>query len=487
MSWCHPDISLGDLMQLIQGFVDILILANGYQSSGLPAVWDAPSIKKAVRWGLFFQDVFKRINDSCHFDNSMKELDAALRNLMSNPFCPQGLVHLTSTSLSKARDLVIECLVQSHIMGAKHLTSLLTAVIEMDVTDLNGTWNANSTVFTDILMLQMESLNLVSMDRGNFVNTRAASTARTSTISGVSRVGSCNPAMPEPMDSYSFPLHSCFLIHEILQRQASILCITSAETGLDSILKLFMTENMLVPEKNSLEGKPSTGNSPKIMSELFLWSQWRTRSLSYLADNRTIRMLSGANLIFSTPKAHWFQVLYQLKVSSDANNDHLLEIMEISLLGFISSRWTNLIGQFMSHSCDYRTISEQYSVLHCVLQENTQCAHSKMEALSSKEKDILDCMTTFLDCHYQKLWLLPPVLVAAAIPSWSILFRAFWNELNKRFVGASSDVRCYDCGQDGKEHIDYWVSRTSAICCAAPESSLIRGYLFRQYRIGYKR
>ncbi|RRT64295.1 hypothetical protein B296_00012591 [Ensete ventricosum] len=89
MSWCHPDISLGDLMQLIQGFVDILILANGYQSSGLPAVWDAPSIKKAVRWGLFFQDVFKRINDSCHFDNSMKELDAALRNLMSNPFCPQ--------------------------------------------------------------------------------------------------------------------------------------------------------------------------------------------------------------------------------------------------------------------------------------------------------------------------------------------------------------------------------------------------------------
>ncbi|XP_064955488.1 uncharacterized protein LOC135607506 isoform X3 [Musa acuminata AAA Group] len=420
MSWCHPDITLGDLMQLIKGFVDILILANGYQSSGLPAVWDAPSIKNAVRWGLFFQD---------------------------------GLVHLTSTSLSRARDLVIECLVQSHIMGAKHLTSLLTAVIEMDVNDLNGTWNANSTVYTDILMLQMESLNLVSMDRENFVKTRAASTPSTSKISGVSRAGSCNPAMPEPMD-YSFAHHSCFLIHEILQRQASILCITSAETGLDSILNLFMTEHMLVPEKNSLEGKPSTGNSPKSMSELFLWSQWRSRCLSYLVDNRTIRLLSGANLIFSTPKVHWLQVLDPLKVLSDSINDHLLEIMEISLLGFISSRWTNLIGQFMSHSCDYLTISEQYSVLHCLLQENTQCAHSKMEALSSKEKDILGYMTTFLDCHYHKLWLLPPVLVAAAIPSWSILFRAFWNELNKRFVGASSDVRCYDCGQDGKEHRD---------------------------------
>lgn len=65
------------------------------------------------------------------------------------------------------------------------------------------------------------------------------------------------------------------------------------------------------------------------MSELFLWSQWRSRCLSYLVDNRTVRLLSGANLIFSTPKVHWLQVLDPLKVLSDANNDHLLEIMVI--------------------------------------------------------------------------------------------------------------------------------------------------------------
>ncbi|PPD75092.1 hypothetical protein GOBAR_DD27979 [Gossypium barbadense] len=35
MGWNHPDISLEEMMKLIEGFVDILVLAFGYQSSGL--------------------------------------------------------------------------------------------------------------------------------------------------------------------------------------------------------------------------------------------------------------------------------------------------------------------------------------------------------------------------------------------------------------------------------------------------------------------
>ena len=57
MGWSHPDISLDELMNLVKGFVDILILASGYQSSGLPATWDADNIKKAVQWGIFFEEV----------------------------------------------------------------------------------------------------------------------------------------------------------------------------------------------------------------------------------------------------------------------------------------------------------------------------------------------------------------------------------------------------------------------------------------------
>lgn len=57
MAWSHPDISLDELMSLIKGFVDILILASGRQSSGLPATWDADNIKKAIQWGIFFEEV----------------------------------------------------------------------------------------------------------------------------------------------------------------------------------------------------------------------------------------------------------------------------------------------------------------------------------------------------------------------------------------------------------------------------------------------
>ncbi|WOK98050.1 hypothetical protein Cni_G06760 [Canna indica] len=236
MGWCHPDISLEDLVFLIKGFVDLLILSNGNQTFGLPAVWDAANIKSSVG--------IKRLNGSAHYEDSMKELDAALKDLVSNP---------------------------------------------------------------------------------------------------------------------SFP-----------------------ET------------------------------------------------------KRTSKMLSGAKLIFGAPKIQCLQVFEALKVSPDANSDNLLEILEIQLLGFISGRWTDVIEQFMSHLCDYVPISEQYYFLHCLLQDNFQHAQLCIEALSSKGKDIIGYVATLLDSQYHKIWLLPPVLVTSAIPSWSILFRTFLNEIEKRFAGASS-------------------------------------------------
>ena len=57
MGWVHPDISLEEMVKLTKGFVDILILASGYQSSGRIAHWDAQNIKKIFHWGLFFEDV----------------------------------------------------------------------------------------------------------------------------------------------------------------------------------------------------------------------------------------------------------------------------------------------------------------------------------------------------------------------------------------------------------------------------------------------
>jgi hypothetical protein len=57
MGWNHPDIALEEMVKLTKGFVDILILASGYQSSGRLAHWDPQNIKKAFQWGLFFENV----------------------------------------------------------------------------------------------------------------------------------------------------------------------------------------------------------------------------------------------------------------------------------------------------------------------------------------------------------------------------------------------------------------------------------------------
>ncbi|KAG6489506.1 hypothetical protein ZIOFF_050777 [Zingiber officinale] len=113
-----------------------------------------------------------------------------------------------------------------------------------------------------------------------------------------------------------------------------------------------------------------------------------------------------------------------------------MQIQEISLLGFISCKWIDLIKKFVSHSCDYLPISEQYSLLHRVVEENSKSTHPHIESLSSMEKDIIEYVAALVDSQHHKLWQLPHVLVAA-VPLWAI-----WNDIEKRFVGeASSHIR----------------------------------------------
>lgn len=63
------------------------------------------------------------------------------------------------------------------------------------------------------------------------------------------------------------------------------------------------------------------------LKEFALWNQWKARSLSYLLDKRTIRLVSGAKLIFSAPKVQWLRVFESLKASNEAYNNNLLEII----------------------------------------------------------------------------------------------------------------------------------------------------------------
>jgi hypothetical protein len=50
-----------------------------------------------------------------------------------------------------------------------------------------------------------------------------------------------------------------------------------------------------------------------MIDEFLMWKQWRAKCLSYLLDERTIRVLSRASLIFKAPKEQWMKVFEPLK------------------------------------------------------------------------------------------------------------------------------------------------------------------------------
>ncbi|KAJ0963679.1 hypothetical protein J5N97_028801 [Dioscorea zingiberensis] len=396
MAWPLPGISMDELQARIRGFIDILVLASGYQTSGEAAVWDPENIKRATQWGLFFEEVLGRLHESDDHSSSIEEIDVALLELTKTSLLPQGIASLSSKTLARARDLVLEHLVQRHVLKDEHLLALFRASVEMDVEKL-----------------------------------------------GSERFKAYIATLPSEKDGFGGE-NSGFISQELLKRQASLACLSSVKQGLDVLSKVVM--------RNSLEERvPSGLVSPEkieMLTEQSLWSRWRSKCLSYLLGDRTMRLLSGTNLIFSAPKSQWIRVFEPLKFSGD---DNLLEIMEILLLGFISSRWSLMVEHFMSHSCDLLPISQQYSDIHHLLQENHQSLHVSKESMSSQENEILEYLTLLLRPQLHKLWQLPSVIVAAAIPSWSILCRMYLNELEKQFTGTSS-IRCCDCIQAGKEH-----------------------------------
>jgi hypothetical protein len=57
MAWAHEAVAMAEVLGLVPGFVDILVLAGGRTSSGAPASWRSGDVQKALRWALFFEEV----------------------------------------------------------------------------------------------------------------------------------------------------------------------------------------------------------------------------------------------------------------------------------------------------------------------------------------------------------------------------------------------------------------------------------------------
>lgn len=55
------------------------------------------------------------------------------------------------------------------------------------------------------------------------------------------------------------------------------------------------------------------------------WNMWRTKNMLYLLDKRTIRVVSGASMIFSAPRVQWLQVLERLDISGEGSDDIFIE------------------------------------------------------------------------------------------------------------------------------------------------------------------
>ncbi|XP_068319565.1 uncharacterized protein [Pyrus communis] len=394
MGWRHPQISMEEVVNLIKGFVDILILLSGYQSSGRIAHWDSHNVKKAFQWGLFFEQVFGSFS-SDDYANSVEKLDAVLSEMTSAASFPKGLAHLSSATLAKARRFVLEHLIHTLPLRDVHLRALLTATVEMG--------------------------------------------------DGFTR----------------------YVVQELLRRWSTVSFITSVEAGLDVLSQSVRHSSWSEFDDNLLKEQLKHENAPEIScGSLFrivewllgsmTWNSWKSKNLSYFLDKRTIRLVSGASMIFSAPKIQWVQIFERLNlnISAGSSDDGLCETIELLLLGCITSRWTSLIEHLMSISHDYKNILEQYNEVCNLLHGRSTDLKSKQEATCTKGSDILEYLSGFLGNQMHQLWKVFPVLAAVAIPSWSPLFRLYLSEIQIQFQGDFSTMRCCNCANDKKEHND---------------------------------
>ncbi|KAL5561998.1 hypothetical protein UlMin_031745 [Ulmus minor] len=440
MGWSHPDISLEDLMKLIQGFVDILILTSGYQSSGSLAHWDPININKAFQWALFFENVLGTLSCLDVYQDSLKELDEALSTLKSDARFPQGLAHVSCATLTTARKFVLEHFIHTLPLRDSHLRPFLMATIEMDLVELSGTEHNRLSGYLNKLKLQ-NTLNNSDQNR-RFSNEDPVASPD---ISFVRKLGECNG---DSLTKYT--------VQELLKRWSAVSHISTIEKGLK------ITSNSITSSSSSVfddyfKEQVKQDNAPVIVDQLvcFLtWNHWKVKNLCYFLDKRSVRMVSGASMIFFAPKMQWVQVFKQLNISAKSSDNNLCDTIELLLLGCISGRWTKIIEHFLSVSYNSPTTSEQHNEVWKLLHGKCQIVESKEETTCLKEKDILEYLAGILGGQLHPLWNISPVLAAVAIPSWSPLFRFYLDELEIQFRGDFSTMRCCNCNQEKKEHND---------------------------------
>ncbi|CAN4093190.1 unnamed protein product [Withania somnifera] len=373
------------------------------------------------------------LSSSDDYKDSLEELDAALCEMTSNPYFPKGLAHLSSRVLSKASEFMLEHLISAFPLRDEHLRALVTANIQMDYHMHQKTDSRSITEIFETLMC-----NTSKNPAPNEINF----------LREESQNSSPNSSPSEQADDSIRCGFSLFTVQALERRQLAVSLISSAETGLN-ILSSGLRDLCVRDDENALHVKVKQTTNFMTEERLIsstVWNSWKSRSLSYLLDKRTIRLVSGASLLFSAPKSQWIQVFQRIDISPQLENS-LCEVVELLLLGCVVDRWSFLIDCLMSTSYEFVTTSKLYNEVHNLVQRG--CGE---EIINSKEKEIIEFLDVFLHNRLYLLWELSPVLAAFAIPSWSNLFRKYLTELDSQVTGDISLTRSCSSTKERKEH-----------------------------------
>lgn len=55
--------------------------------------------------------------------------------------------------------------------------------------------------------------------------------------------------------------------------------------------------------------------------KLMTFNQWKARTFSFLLDKRTVRLVSGARILFTAPETQWMRLLDQLYIPERPTDD----------------------------------------------------------------------------------------------------------------------------------------------------------------------
>lgn len=478
--WIHPDIDLKNLLVCVRAFVDILILAAGYQSSGEPASWDPENTTKAIQWAVFFENVLGKIPASEEGKQSKQALDMALSQLTSDPVFPKGLPQLSFSTLAESRKMILGSLLQAVKLTDNQLTAVFTVVGEMDPNNLRD--HSKAALLSEEGCISVGNELKIAKQGGTSVSiNRQSSNFKEDEVvisPGPSALG--KEAVDEPQNAqgeskqteidFESVYHvggagarknsshqlTNYVIEEIIKRHAASACIISLQNGLKALSESVL-QNKVGSENHIWQDDPSSVNSSRddtCLCKSEVWSQWKNNSLLYLLDGKTLSMVSGASLIFNAAKQQWSQVLESLRGPTEKLDEcKLLEIVEICFLGLSSRRWKTLIRTLMSATHQAISVSKMWHDLQIIYRGKSLHQHAEEETIDLERIEVEEYLMQLLTNRVQLLWRMPPVLVACGLSIRSTLFPIYMNEIHKQIDNDVGTTR-YFCHPNCDKHLE---------------------------------